>query len=325
MKVALADLLQSIRIAAVDSAFVELSASGGVRFAGEQQVFLYLMLSGTATLEVAGPHPPMALAQGEYAVVFGNRPHTLIAGSDCSIVKSDYFAARHGHDAPPTIRFGRGRLASVLLTCAFQLRATHPLVRALPRHIAMTAATSTHLLRLDGDDIGRCARGPGASTFVTSLTDMLFMQAVRSAVHELFTGDSPPSSMLDSFRIPIALSLIHSHPERPWSLARLAQEINMSRSSFAAEFMASVGEPPMRYITRLRMARAADLLRWQPITVSDVAWQVGYQSVASFTRAFKQYHGVTPTAFQGAKAPRRAEGLAGQMHWAPFIAEGSEL
>lgn len=318
MKVALADLLQSIRIATVDSTFVELSASGGVRFAADNQVFLYLVVAGSVALDIAGSQ--QTLQPGDYAVVFGSRPHTLSAGGQCSVVKSDYFATRHAFDAPPTIRFGRGRLASVMLACAFHLRATHPLVRALPRHIAMTAASTPDGLRLDGDSVARNAHGPGASAFITSMTDMLFMQAVRSAVHDLFAGEA--RTALDSFRIPIALSLIHSHPERPWSLAGLAQEVNMSRSAFAAEFLTSVGEPPMRYLTRLRMTRAGDLLRRHPIAVSDVAWQVGYQSVASFTRAFKQFHGVTPTEFQTSKAARQAEGVASQMHWAPFIAEG---
>ena len=320
MKVALADLLQSIRIATVDSTFVELSASGGVRFVADNQVFLYLVLSGSVTLDIAGAQ--QALQPGDYAVVFGSRPHTLSAGGQCSVVKSEYFATRHALDAPPTIRFGRGRLARVMLACAFHLRATHPLVRALPRHIAMTAAGAPGSLLLDGDAVARNARGPGASAFITSMTDMLFMQAVRSAVRDLFAGEVPASTALDSFRIPIALSLIHSHPDRPWSLAGLAQEVNMSRSAFAAEFKADVGEPPMRYITRLRMTRAANLLRGHAIAVSDVAWQVGYQSIASFTRAFKQFHGVTPTAFQNSKAVRRAEGVASHMHWAPFIAEG---
>lgn len=320
MKVALADLLQSIRLPTVDSALVELSVSGGVRFVADNQVFLYLALAGRVTLHVADSE--QVLEPGDYAVVFGRLPHMLSAGRLGSVAKSDYFCSRHALDAPPTIRFGRGRLASVLLACSFHLRGAHPLVRALPRQIVMTTAAVPDGLRLHADSISRCVRGPGASGFITSMTDMLFMQAVRHAVHDLFANGTPGPSALDSFRIPIALSLIHSHPERQWTLVGLAQEVNMSRSAFAAEFQASVGESPMRYLTRVRMTRAADLLRRGPIAVSDVAWQVGYQSVASFARAFKQFHSVTPTRFQSSRMARKDEGMMSQAHWAPFLADG---
>lgn len=322
MKVALTDLLQSIRIASVDAAFVELGAAGAVRFAGERLVFMYLVVSGSVTLDLDGDGH--ALQAGDCAFVFGNQAHCLRVGNPRQINKSGYFQEKQGLDTPPTLRFGRDRLAAVVLTSAFHLRAMQPLVRSLPRHIVLEAAAGGHGIRLDGADIARNGRGPGASAFMTTLTDMLFMQAVRSAVEGFFADGTASPSTLDSFRIPIVLSLMYSYPERPWTVAGLAGEINMSRSAFAAEFLESVGEPPMRYLSRLRLTRAARLLSHPPIAISDVAWQVGYQSLGTFIRAFKQFHGVTPTRFMQRRQGRRSDEITSQMHWAPFLAEDLE-
>jgi AraC-like DNA-binding protein len=319
VKVTLTHLLQSIRVAQADSAFVELGAGSGVRFSGERQAFLHLVLSGTALLDDVDAAAQLALAAGDYAVVLGPRAPALRATAAAKPANSAYFASRHDHDAPPTLRFGRG-VATRILTCAFHLQGTHPLLRALPPRIAVTRDTQP--LQLDIDGIARAAHGAGATTFLTSLVDTLFVQAVRAALGALFAGGLPAAENLEGFRIPIALSLINSHLEQRWSLARLAAKVNMSRSAFAAEFLASVGEPPMRYLAGRRMARAADLLRWQPIAVADVAWQVGYESVASFARAFKQHFGVTPAVFQRAQAPHYADAVAGHMHWSPFLAAG---
>ena len=70
----------------------------------------------------------------------------------------------------------------------------------------------------------------------------------------------------------------------------------MSRSAFAARFTELVGESAMRYVTRWRMHVAADLLETTDTTVAAVAAQVGYDSVAAFSRAFKRVIGSTPRA-----------------------------
>ncbi len=54
-----------------------------------------------------------------------------------------------------------------------------------------------------------------------------------------------------------ALALIHRRAEYPWTVASLAAEVHMSRASFSERFMALVGVPPMRYLTRWRMRLAS--------------------------------------------------------------------
>jgi AraC-like DNA-binding protein len=99
-------------------------------------------------------------------------------------------------------------------------------------------------------------------------------------------------------QIGVALGAIHREPERPWSVSQLASEVGMSRSPFAARFVALVGEPPLTYLTRWRLHTAADLLLRTDRRIAEVARLVGYESEAAFSRAFKRARGLAPFAWR---------------------------
>jgi AraC-like DNA-binding protein len=91
---------------------------------------------------------------------------------------------------------------------------------------------------------------------------------------------------------------IQRQPEAPWEVGRLARQVAMSRTAFATRFMALVGESPFSYVTRCRMNKATGALRSSDATIADVAERAGYDSGASFGRAFKRWHGTSPAAFR---------------------------
>src|SRR5678816_238400 len=74
--------------------------------------------------------------------------------------------------------------------------------------------------------------------------------------------------------------------------------------AFADRFTRLVGEPPMQYLTRWRMQMAARLLTDGTAKVSAIALDVGYESEAAFSRAFKKAAGSSPAAWR----QRRLEG-----------------
>jgi AraC-like DNA-binding protein len=90
---------------------------------------------------------------------------------------------------------------------------------------------------------------------------------------------------------------MHHRSEVPWTVASLAEEVGLSRSAFAARFTQLVGEPPLGYLTRLRMQKAATLLR-EGATLAKASSLTGYASEASFSHAFRQWAGVAPSAWR---------------------------
>jgi len=79
---------------------------------------------------------------------------------------------------------------------------------------------------------------------------------------------------------------------------RLAQEVAMSPSRFAARFSESLDDSPMAYVAKWRMNIACRKLSASSIRVEQLAAEVGYESVAAFNRAFKKHIGLPPAAWR---------------------------
>lgn len=79
------------------------------------------------------------------------------------------------------------------------------------------------------------------------------------------------------------------------SLARVAL---MSPAHFSRQFTATFGETPHRYLQRRRIERAMALLRDHDRSVTDVALAVGYDSLGTFSRTFREITGRTPSDFR---------------------------
>jgi AraC family transcriptional activator of mtrCDE len=113
-------------------------------------------------------------------------------------------------------------------------------------------------------------------------------------------------ALLEDSRLGRVVTAMQDRPEHSFTLPALAEVAGMSRSVFAARFAGALGQPPIEFLKRLRLARAARLLVGTDLPVKSVATRVGYSSRSSFTRAFVTSHGVGPTAFRVAGRERRA-------------------
>ncbi|RIJ71339.1 AraC family transcriptional regulator [Nakamurella silvestris] len=99
-------------------------------------------------------------------------------------------------------------------------------------------------------------------------------------------------------RIGQAVDGMHSDLTRTWSVDDLARLATMSRSAFAARFREVVGTTPASYLTAIRMEAARELLRTEDVTVTELAYRVGYSSDAGFSRAFRRHTGVVPSRWR---------------------------
>jgi transcriptional regulator GlxA family with amidase domain len=143
---------------------------------------------------------------------------------------------------------------------------------------------------------------PGAESVLAKLSELMFVEAMRRYVEDL-----PPEGRgwLAGVRDPQigrTLALLHDDPARAWTVDALARRVALSRSAFAERFAALVGEPPMKYLKRWRLALAAQALRAGNDTVGAVAELSGYESEAAFTRAFKSEFGLPPATWRRSSA-----------------------
>ncbi|QJQ21183.1 AraC family transcriptional regulator [Pseudomonas sp. SK] len=142
-----------------------------------------------------------------------------------------------------------------------------------------------------------CRRPAGPSqTLLERLTHLLFLYVLRQQVH---TG-RPLGGLVALARQPAFAGLLAQLIEQPgqaWTLASMAACTGLSRSAFFKRFNELSGQSPGQVLLALRMRHARQLLQ-AGHTVEQVGAQVGYQSVAAFTRAFAKAVGMQPGAYR---------------------------
>lgn len=262
-------------------------------------LWFHVVTTGQVRLEADGA-APWLMRSGDIALVAHGAGHRLRsdAGVDApqilDLVREEiserYEILRHGGGGAPTT-----------LICG-AVRFDHPaarnLVEILPRVMRIEASTSPRMhalhstLRLIAAEAEQPL--PGGEAVITRLADILVIQAIRSWIQADPSAQSGWLGALQDPQIGRAIALIHRDPARSWTVASLAAELAMSRSSFAARFTALVDEPAMAYVARWRMHVAQAALQQRGATVAELADRLGYRSEAAFARAFKRIIGVSP-------------------------------
>jgi AraC-like DNA-binding protein len=141
-------------------------------------------------------------------------------------------------------------------------------------------------------------KSAGSETVLTKLSELMFIDVMRRYIAAL-----PPerAGWLAGLRDPHvgkALSLLHEKPARNWTIEDVAREAGVSRSVLAERFTALVGVPPIAYLARWRMQLAAEMLARGTTNMAGIAAEIGYESEASFSRAFKKMTGVPPSQWR---------------------------
>ncbi|RUV75536.1 MAG: AraC family transcriptional regulator [Mesorhizobium sp.] len=142
----------------------------------------------------------------------------------------------------------------------------------------------------------------GGESIRLRLSELVFVEVMRRYLETLPADETGWLSGLRDPAIGKVLIMLHEQPAYPWTLNELASRACMSRSALAARFTHLVGHAPMQYLTLWRMQIAARLLADSSMKVVAVSREIGYESEAAFSRAFKKAVGLSPAAWRGSAA-----------------------
>ena len=255
-------------------------------------------LAGHDVTEIAA-HPPTTWVQradvGAVHLVEAGEVHVMVEATE-----------------PYVLRAGD---VALLPAWAHALRVTEPGTRWLTGTFVHDGATSNRLLAALPDVIAferlrergyewfdvsyrlmvkeRREPTPGAAVMISRILDLMYIQMLRLWAT---STESSPGWLRAGVDPDIGgvLDAIHADPARAWSNAEMAQYAHLSRTTFTERFTRALGQPPMAYLTELRMELARDLLLGSGETAKQVARRTGYKSDAAFNRAFTRHHGRSP-------------------------------
>jgi AraC-like DNA-binding protein len=297
---AIGEALHVLRMSGTFYCSSELRAPWGLRLPGTPGcLWFHVVTSGTAEIAVGddvvtlSPSDVVLLPRGEGHLLRSVDPPPRAPAPNVLNLPHTWYGERYA-----TITYG-GEGAPTTMICG-AVRFEHPmaerLVELMPDivHVPVSPLTARlhDTLRLIALEVEETR--PGGEAVITRLADVLVVQMLRAWLAHDPSARSGWLGALSDPDIGRALALVHGDPSRDWSVAGLAHELALSRSTFAARFTALVGEPVMAYVTRWRMLVAHDRLRTGDTTVAAVAGAMGYRSEAAFSRAFRRVVGTSP-------------------------------
>ena len=134
----------------------------------------------------------------------------------------------------------------------------------------------------------------------------------REVIYQALAGPHGPAlraltrTQSTHARVARALAMVHERYREPIGVAELAQVAGMSTSAFHRAFKVVTGEPPLKYVKKVRLHKAFGRLVHQGLTVREAAFDVGYGSASQFSREFKRYFGKSPSEVERADEPPHA-------------------
>lgn len=266
---------------------------------------LLALTAGSAWLVFAGDER-VELFAGDAAVIRDCGPYIVAHHPDeppaYVIEAGPRCRTKHREDVPDKMHlgvrtWGSSRTASMrMLTASYQMQSHlgRRLLRWLPDLLVVRGGADSEVVRLL--DLELSVDGPGQQALLDRMVDLTLVSQLRHA------WSSGAGDELDRWGVaygdPVVgpvLRAVEDNPADAWTVARLAHHVGASRATLARRFVDLVGEPPIAFLTNLRLSLAAELLIEDEATVGSVARQVGYSTPYALSTAFKRELGVSPS------------------------------
>jgi len=272
----------------------------GMAIEQEKKASFHLIVEGDAWLTLAESGEQIKLSAGDIVLFPKGSPHSISDQPDGKCIEG--VKVVEAYQTGNSLFDGEQQAINIICGYVeFDDSLSHPFMDHLPALIHITPEIRTQFYWLDNiiqQIIAETQQDePGSEVLIDKYTEVLFIQILRAYSKQADHQLSYFSALMDK-HISQALKLIHSSPERDWTVEILAAEIGLSRSSFYTKFNQLVGVPPMKYVFKWRMMQARDKLENTPKSMVTIAEEVGYQSESAFQKAFKRFYQLTPTAMR---------------------------
>jgi AraC-like DNA-binding protein len=299
---ALTEILLGLRLDGVEYGRCVMREPWAVAFPAKREASFHFVAQGSCWMHTAAKGW-LQLNPGDAVLLPHGTAHVMASSPDLPAVEIDSLARKAVSENLYLVN-GAGpqdAAAEQVLFCGamrFNLDPLHPLLAMMPE--AMRAADlgqrdpAVHAM-LEAMEREVALDRIGACGILARLADVLAASIIRAWVE---CACSDASGWIAAVRCPQigrVLAAIHRQPERDWSVGELADVMGASRSSFIDKFSSAVGETPAKYVAKVKMFQARHWIARDGMRVATVANRLGYDSEASFSRAFKRVIGHPPS------------------------------
>ena len=298
----LTQVLLGLRLEGVEYGRCLVHAPWAISFDAQAAARFHFVVSGGCWMQT--PQSGwMELKAGDAVLLPRGTAHTLasspevppldLASFDRQRLADDIYLLR---DATPAAQAPSHTMFCGSMT--FNLDPLHPLLAMMPEVIRASELAQRDPgvpMLLEAMEREASLNRIGACGILARMADVLAASIIRAWVECACSNSTGWIAALRSPGVGKVLAAIHASPEQDWSVPELASIMGASRSRFAQAFKESVGESPARYVARIRMFQARNWIAQDGMRVTTAADRLGFDSEASFSRAFKRVIGHPPS------------------------------
>lgn len=265
----------------------------------------HYVTQGHCWVRIAGLSEAQKLSVGDLIIIPHGVNHILSDTPNAEPITLDQAFTQANYDGHGIFHFGQDATKhDTQLVCGhfeFDDNYKHPLVDYLPQFI----------IRNENDGVGfswlkdslrfmaHVAKSDqiGSLAIIKRLSEIIFIQSIRFWHEENNSQDGFIAALHDP-QISKGLKAFHHDFAADWTVEKLAEVSCMSRSLFSDRFKKYLQTSPMQYVTYWRMQNAKKLLDEGKLSIDQVSAAIGYESLASFSKAFKRTVGKNPGEYR---------------------------
>lgn len=298
------EMISRLYLPGWQAAIWKLSGNWGLEIP-EKHVSLYVVTQGSGwLLSDSSERPPVRVSSGDHIITAAGHGHRFLRTLDAT---SEPISDRLSAPIWPIVPNDHDTCE--LLYAQFELDQlnANPLSIGLPELIHLNHRRDqelkscaaildlTHQVARDGE--------PGWQAMVRKFAELVFIRTLTAQLRMTsveVNGDAPigvVKAMTDNVVGPV-LNQVLTAPESQWTVPQMARIARVSKSAFSDRFRSLLGQPPLQYVTDLRMQKASRLLHESDLEISNIAVLVGYESPSSFSTAFRRWNGQSPAEYR---------------------------
>jgi AraC-like DNA-binding protein len=243
------------------------------------------------------------LSTGDIVIIPHGDSHILANGKPEKPVDTFAVFGKNVAEGLPLTRYGGGGDVTRLV-CGYLVLEPHlgeTFLSSLPKLLTVRLAdddASRWIADSIKFSVGELGKDAGEKLVKAKLSEVLFVETLRRYINNL---PDDQAGLLAASRDPAVgrvLELLHSEPEREWTVSNLARNVGVSRTRLSERFRELLDDSPMAYLAKWRLRLGAELLASTERSVSEIAADVGYASESAFNRAFKRQYDVPPAQYR---------------------------
>lgn len=261
------------------------------------QAIVHIVVAGTGWLKLANEIHYRPLKQGDIVLLSRSTSHQLSYHQQYNGVSLLPSIEQKGGIQIRKIHNGQGNELELFCAC-FHYEPQSELFSSLPDCLWLNLPNQVLQPVLSLLQLEIAQNETASQQVIDCLSTVLLIEILRRYLLQQPDDVGGILRGIHDHRLNQLIQKILHAPEQDWSIEMMVKQSPISRAQLMRLFKQKIGQSPHAFVHKIRLQKAAQLLKHSANSVLAVALSVGFLSETHFSKAFKQLYGISPSAYR---------------------------